>query len=199
MGMKTGKVAKAFGIDRKTVTNWTDMPQLVKFFSPEAQGIDRTQRDYLEPDLLVINTIRAKRNQSMDWDDIESFLESGERERELPVSAMLVETTAPIAQYGRIVELQTALEAVEEQIEIYQEEMDRLRQEIDKRDTEHQMRVDQVREEERQKARLQESEERKTAHEREERLNKEIIELNRQIARLEVRMEFIQEKDGDED
>jgi DNA-binding transcriptional MerR regulator len=196
--MKTGKVAKAFGIDRKTVTNWTDMPQLVKFFSPEAQGIDRTQRDYLEPDLLVINTIRAKRNQSMDWDDIESFLESGDRERELPASAMLVETTAPIAQYGRIVELQTALEAVEEQIEVYQEEMDRLRQEIDKRDREHQLRVDQVREEERQKARLQESEERKTAQEREEKLNKDIIELNRQIARLEVRIEFIQEKDADE-
>lgn len=177
--MKTGKVAKAFGIDRKTVSNWTDMPQLSKFFSPEAQGIDRTQRDYLEPDLLVINTIRALRNKGIDWDDIAVILDSGERERELPASAMLVETTAPIAQYGRIVELQTSLEAAEEQVEMLQEEVERLRSEL-------QRRVDTVREDER-----------RTAREREQQLLDEIIKLNRQMARLEVRMEMMQEQNDD--
>lgn len=178
--MKTGKVAKAFGVDRKTVSNWTDMPQLKKFFTSEAQGINRTQRDYLEPDLLVINTIRVMRNQSMDWDEIASALESGERERELPASAMLVETTAPIAQYGRIVELQTSLEAAEEQIEILQEEVERLRDEL-------QVRVDSVRDQERQKA-----------SDREKQLLEEIIKLNRQMARLEVRLEMLQDQDDDE-
>jgi DNA-binding transcriptional MerR regulator len=176
--MKTGKVAKAFGIDRKTVSNWTDMPQLKKFFTAEAHSINRTQRDYLEPDLLVINTIRVLRNKSMDWDEIATFLEHGERERELPPSAMLVETTAPIAQYGRLVELQTALETAEEQIDELHEEIERLQQ-----------RVDTVRDQERQ-----------TANEREQQLLDEIIKLNRQMARLEVRMEMLQEQnDGEEE
>jgi DNA-binding transcriptional MerR regulator len=173
--MKTGKVAKAFGIDRKTASNWTDMPQFKKFFSPEALGIDRTQRDYLEPDLLVINTIRAMRNKNKDWDEIAAFLETGERERELPASAMLVETTAPIAQYGRIVELQTALESAEEQIDSLQLEVETLREELQKR-------VDGVREKEREKA-----------SEREKQLLDEIINLNRQMGRLELRIEMMQE------
>ena len=178
--MKTGKVAKAFGIDRKTVSNWTDMPQFQEFFSPEAKGIDRTQRDYSEPDLLVINTIRAMRNKNMGWDEIAAHLGSGERERELPASAMLVETTAPIAQYGRIIELQTALDSAEEQIDVLQEEVEQLRKEL-------QERVDAVRERERQKA-----------TEREQELLNEIIKLNREMARLEVRMEMIQENENDE-
>jgi len=186
LGMKTGKVAKVFGIDRKTVSNWTDMPQFQRFFSSEAKGINRTQRDYIEPDLLVINTIRAMRNKSMDWDEIAVALESGERERELPASAMLVETTAPIAQYGRIVELQTALEASEEQIEELHEEIMRLRNEADQREQTHQERVDSVRNEERSKA-----------SEREQQLLEEIIKLNRQMAGLEVRMEILQEQDDE--
>lgn len=173
--MKTGKVAKAFGIDRKTVSNWTDMPQFQKYFSSDARGIDRTQRDYLESDILIINTIRVMRNKGMDWDEIAIYLEQGERERELPASAMLVETTAPIAQYGRIVELQTALDTAEEQIEELQEYIERLQE-----------RVDTVREDER-----------RIAREREQQLLDEIIKLNRQMVRLEVRMEMMEEDDKD--
>jgi DNA-binding transcriptional MerR regulator len=175
--MKTGKVAKAFGVDRKTISNWTDMPQFKKFFSLEALGIGRTQRDYLESDLLVINTIRVMRNRGDDWEDIAATLARNERERELPASAMLVETTAPIAQYGKIVELQTALESAEEQVEQLQEEMERL-----------QKRIDAVRDEERQRAR-----------EREQELLNEIIKLNKELSRLEVRMEILQEKGTDDD
>jgi DNA-binding transcriptional MerR regulator len=180
LGMKTGKVAKVFGVDRKTISNWTDMPQFRRFFTEEAHGVDRTQRDYLEPDLLVINTIRVLRNKSMDWDDIAAYLASGERERELPPSAFFTETTAPIAQYGRIVELQTSLDATEEQVELLQEEVERLRLEM-------QQRIDIVRDEERLKAR-----------EREQQLLDEIINLNRQMARLEYRIELMEEQDGED-
>ena len=182
--MKTGKVAKAFGIDRKTVTNWTDMPQFQKFFTSEAQGIDRTQRDYLEPDLLILNTIRVMRNKSMDWEEIEIALENGERERELPASAMLVETTAPIAQYGRIIELQTALESAEEQIDELKEEVEKLRDEAQQKDNKYQERVDSVR-----------NEEREIARNREEVLTQQLIQLNRQIARLELRIELMEDED----
>ena len=180
--MKTGKVAKVFGIDRKTVSNWTDMSLFQKFFSMEARGIDRTQREYLEHDLLVINTIRSLRNKGLDWDEIAIALERGERERDLPASAMLVETTAPIAQYGRIVELQTALEAAEDHISTLKDEIRDLRSEL-------QERVDMVRDEERQRSR-----------EREQQLLEELISLNRQIARLELRMEIMQQgEDTEED
>ena len=184
--MKPGKVAKAFGLDRKTVTNWTDMPQFQKFFTSEALGIDRTQRDYLEPDLWVINTIRVMRNKSMDWDEIEIALIDGDRERELPPSAMLVETTAPIAQYGRIIELQTALESAEEQIDELKEEVDKLRSEAQEKDHKYQERVDSVR-----------TEEREIARNREQELTDQLIQLNRQIARLELRIEIMQEGDDE--
>lgn len=166
--MKTGKVAKVFGVDRKTISNWTDMPQFKNFFSSEALGMNRTQRDYLEPDLLVINTIRILRNRGEDWDEIAATLEIGERERELPISALLVETTAPIAQYGRIVELQTMLEAAEERI-------DQLKKQVDA-----------VRNEERQRAR-----------DREQELLNQIITLSKEISRLEVKLEILQENDAE--
>lgn len=171
--MKTGKVAKVFGIDRKTVSNWTDMPQFKAYFTPEAQAINRTQREYTEPDILVLNTIRVLRQKGLDWDEIAAALAADERERELPPSAMLVETTAPIAQYGRIVELQTALEAAEEQIEELQEEIERLRAAIDTRVYAQQERVERLMRE---------------ANEREGK-------LQREIGKLEAIIDMLRSKD----
>ena len=71
-------------------------------------------------------------------------------------------------------ELRTALEATEERAKQLQEEIDRLRQ-----------RIDSVRNEEREKAR-----------EREQGLFDEIVKLNIQEARLELRMEILQKKDN---
>ena len=77
--------------------------------------------------------------------------------------------------------LQTAIEASEEQVELLQEEVERLRGEL-------QQRVDFVRDQERKKA-----------ADREQQLVDEIIKLNRQMARLEVRMEMLQESDKEDD
>jgi len=104
--MKTGKAAKALDVDPKTVINWTDTDGFAEFFSSGALGRDgRTQRDFNESDLVVLNTIRVRRNLGDSWEDIETYLRSGKRETELPPTAMLVETSAPIAQYGRVVAL----------------------------------------------------------------------------------------------
>lgn len=104
--MKTGKAAKALDVDPKTIINWTDTGGFAEFFSPGALAQDgRTQRDFNESDLVVLNTIRVRRNLGDSWDDIAVFLGSGKRETELPPTAMLVETSAPIAQYGRMVGL----------------------------------------------------------------------------------------------
>ncbi len=171
--MKTGKVAKVFGVDRKTISNWTDMPQLKKFFSTEALGINRTQREYLEPDLLIINTIRAMRNRGEDWNEIAAALESGERDRQLPPSALLAETTAPIVQYGKIVELQTSLEAAEEQVEQLQEEIERLQKQVD----------------------IVRNEERQRAQEHEQKLLEQIMKLTKEMGKLEMKLEMLQDDD----
>ena len=60
--MKTGEAAKILGVDRTTIINWIENRGLDRFFSPSAAGSDgATQRMLTESDLLVLNTIRARR------------------------------------------------------------------------------------------------------------------------------------------
>jgi DNA-binding transcriptional MerR regulator len=154
--MKTGKVAKALAIDRKTVSNWTDLPQLKKYFTPSALGVDRTQRDYTELDVLIINTIRVLRNDNASWEEIADALEHNRLERELPPSAMMVETTLPIAQFGRMVELQTALEGAYRQNGELREQVQQLQTELSNKDAVHREEIrDVIREAREQEGRLQ--------------------------------------------
>src|SRR5579871_152583 len=116
--MKTGKVAKSLGVDQKTITNWTDHVMLRRFFSKEALAESgQTQRDYTDYDLLILNTVRTERTKNTDWADIAEILESGKFDQNLPPTALLVESAAPIQQYGKImaltIERDTALKDVE--------------------------------------------------------------------------------------
>lgn len=138
--MKTGKVAKSLNVDQKTITNWTDHELLRRFFSKEALGeAGQTQRDYTEYDLVILNTIRTERIKNTDWSEIAEILESGKFDQNLPPSALLVDTSAPIQQYGRIVGLITerdsALKEVErlrQETELKDRTIDELQQEIRK-------------------------------------------------------------------
>jgi DNA-binding transcriptional MerR regulator len=102
--MKTGKAAKMLDVDPKTITNWTDVEEFGDYFSMSALGKDgKTQRDYLDSDILVLNTIRAERNRGANWSDIAALLETGYRNAELPPSALMIDTgTAPVAQYAKL-------------------------------------------------------------------------------------------------
>jgi DNA-binding transcriptional MerR regulator len=102
--MKTGKAAKMLDVDPKTVTNWTDVKEFEEFFSLSALGKDgKTQRDYLDSDVLVLNTIRAERSRGANWSDIANMLKGGHREVDLPPAALTVDIgTAPIAQYAKL-------------------------------------------------------------------------------------------------
>src|SRR5260370_16705011 len=104
--MKTVKVAKSLGVDQKTITNWTDHLLIRRFLSKETIAeAGQTQRDYTEYDLLILNTIRTERAKNSDWAEIAEILESGKFNQQLPPTALLVESSAPIQQYGRIMPL----------------------------------------------------------------------------------------------
>jgi hypothetical protein len=112
--MKTGKVADMLGLDHKTVTNWTDRPEFQPYFSQEALGKGRSvSRSYNEQDVIVLNTIRTERQKNTDWPDIGKLLAEGVRDTDLPPSALLVDSPAPLVQYGKIQALQTRVDELE--------------------------------------------------------------------------------------
>lgn len=130
--------------------------ELKRFFSEGALRIDEdadnptattSQRDFNDQDLLVLNTIRVKKTRMNTWADVAKILESGQREGDLPASALLVETLSPVDQMkslmlahkelevaqGRIADLEDRLVEAER---LRKEERDELQAEIRKLDRE---------------------------------------------------------------
>ena len=134
--MRRGKVAKLLGVDPNTITDWVTRDQFTRFFSIDAHAEGKgVQRTFNESDVLVLNTIRTGRSKNQSWDEIAKELESGTRELDLPPSALMVETTAPIAQYGKIQAYEARIDLLEQQIhdmgERHIEELEILRTERD--------------------------------------------------------------------
>lgn len=123
--MKTGKVAKIFGVDPNTITDWTN--RYGEFFSFDAQGRDRTQRDYHPEDLIVINTIKNLRSRNTDWENIAARLAAGDREATLPPEAMSIQGDTAITIYAQ-------LKSLEVQLTNANHEIERLRQELSEHD-----------------------------------------------------------------
>jgi DNA-binding transcriptional MerR regulator len=116
--MRRGKLAKILGVDPNTITDWASREQFSKFLSEEAKGeSDLNQRDFNENDVLVLNTIRIGRARDETWEDIGARLQRGERDTDLPPSALTVDTAAPIAQYAKIQVYEAKIDALEDQIE----------------------------------------------------------------------------------
>jgi DNA-binding transcriptional MerR regulator len=134
--MKTGSVAKLFGIDPKTVTGWVD--EFAEFFSDSAKGIGQTQRMYLTEDLIVINTIKAERAVRTEVETIRAKMSSGHRHTALPPQEPMNRESS-LALYGQLMTLQAQLEdekrekeVLREQLRLSQEKTDRLNQEVGK-------------------------------------------------------------------
>ena len=151
--MKRGKVAKIMGVDPKTITDWGNRPEFSPFLSPSALGMDgASQRNYTESDILVFNTIRVERNEhNTSWSDIAEILDSGERNTNIPPSALTVDTAAPIAQYGRIQAYEARIEWLEDQLaethSRHEQEVNHLRNENERILTEFREEVGTLREE----------------------------------------------------
>ncbi len=161
--MKTGEVAKAMGLNPKTITNWTDQEDLALFFTEGARRNDQssTQREYSEDDLFVINTIRVNKTRQNTWKDVAKMLATGHREMELPITATLNRTISAADQMTVVMLIKAERDTALAQLQDSLFEIERLRKEL---------------------------------KEQRDEASKEIIELNRQIARLELKLELLQEK-----
>lgn len=124
--MKPSRIAKLLGVDQKTITNWTDHKLLQRFFTEDARNNTR-QREYSENDVLLLNTIRAERARNTSWEEIESILENGNLNANLPASSLLVETAVPAVQYERFLALMNERDSA-------LKEVDRLRSESSAKD-----------------------------------------------------------------
>jgi DNA-binding transcriptional MerR regulator len=142
--MKTGKVAKLFGIDPKTVTGWVD--EFAEFFSDAAKGEGSTQREYLPEDLIVLNTIKVERVKRSETEQIRAVLASGHREVNLPPQATVIGGDAAITVYAQMKELEVKLDLAEAEIDRLRndgkekdEKIDRLNREIGKWQTRYEI------------------------------------------------------------
>jgi len=140
--VKVGEAARIFGVDSSTVRNWINHPTLTTFFSPSARNEHGgAQRVLNEPDILILNTIRARRAAGDDWQAIAAYLDSGEREREFPANAISVDTrviSVPHAEQSAramaiMAERDAALKRVEEltaRVEQAEQEKEEIREKL---------------------------------------------------------------------
>jgi len=189
---KPGDVATAIGVSVSSIRNWSDQPEIQEFLSDlarrEGAHINAKQREYTQQDLYVLNTIARRKTRYNTWEDVADFLRDGNLETELPASASLVQPVTAAENFADAIMLRQQIDMLTKSLADAEEEIHYLRNKLDD-----------VREEEQSKAQDREKAIRDEFQEREERLRQDIINLNRQMARLEIRMEMMQEKEDDEE
>lgn len=119
--MKTGKVAKLFGIDPKTVATWVE--EFAEFFSSTAQGEGVTQRSFSPEDLIVLNTIKGERTARVEAETIRAKLAAGYRDTTLPPQAPQMDRDNALAVYGQLKVLQAQLEDERNEKQLLREEL----------------------------------------------------------------------------
>ena len=189
---KPGDVATAIGVSVSSIRNWSDQPEIQEFLSDlarrEGAHINAKQREYTQQDLYVLNTIARRKTRYNTWEDVADFLRDGNLETELPASASLVQPVTAAENFADAIMLRQQIDMLTKSLADAEEEIHYLRNKLDD-----------VREEEQSKAQDREKAIRDEFQEREERLRQDIINLNRQMGRLEIRMEMMQEKEDDEE
>ena len=74
---KTQHIVNIFGISSTTVRKYADMYE--KYLSVDGQRQDGQHRSFNQDDLRVFTTVVTLRAEGKDWDEIGTFLDSGDR------------------------------------------------------------------------------------------------------------------------
>jgi DNA-binding transcriptional MerR regulator len=120
---KPGDIHNRLGIDPKTLLTWVD--RFPEFFSENAKGAPGAlSRMYTDDDLMVVNTILKLRGEKQEFEKIRAQLQSGHREKELPMSFYEMDGEKAVTVYSDLRQLEARYEDA-------QAEIDRLRKELD--------------------------------------------------------------------
>lgn len=92
--MRSGELAKLLGVADQTLINWMKQEEVKHLFSREALGeAGSIQRIYSEEDAIFLNSIRALRSKGTnDWQEIAKLLSDGFRDLEFPKNALITDT-----------------------------------------------------------------------------------------------------------
>src|SRR5215510_5161770 len=129
--MKTGAVAKRFGVDPNTITDWTN--RFTEFFSSEAHSDNKKQRDYQPDDIVVLNTIRGYRAKNADWEEIRGLLAANERDTNLPPDFVSIDGGNALTIYAEMREMRVKLETAEAEIERLYQVIDDQRKQLEEK------------------------------------------------------------------
>jgi DNA-binding transcriptional MerR regulator len=131
--MDMGKAARFVGVDRGTLRNWVERPELQNLFSPSTR--EPNSRQFDERDLFVANTINRLREQRMEWVDIAEKIRGGYLDTNLSPGAVEVDSGLSMLQAtSKMIELRSQVDflkaQLDEQRERYEGELRRERDEI---------------------------------------------------------------------
>ncbi len=121
--MKSGELSTLLGIDKGTLFNWLDVPELRKYLSAGALAQDgASQRTFTETDLQVLNTVRLMKAESRrrPWSEIAARLETGELIVDVPTHTAISDPrTVPLQlaeQSARVMALNEKIEALQRSV-----------------------------------------------------------------------------------
>lgn len=142
--MRSGKVAKSFGIDPKTLYRWTE--EFTEFFSPDALGEGRTQREYNAQDLVVMNTIMKLRSKRVDTEEIRARLAAGDLDTVLPPEATAIPGENAVMVYAQLRQLEAAVVQYQGLVEQLRTENKSDREQFEEKRKEYEARIGDLRE-----------------------------------------------------
>lgn len=134
--MKSGELSTLLGIDKGTLFNWLDVPELRKYLSAGALAQDgASQRTFTETDLQVLNTVRLMKAESRrrPWSEIAARLETGELIVDVPTHTAISDPrTVPLQlaeQSARVMALNEKIEALQRAVAERDELIQHMREE----------------------------------------------------------------------
>lgn len=122
-----GEVAMMLGVSASTIRNHTEQAELQAYLSDLATRrgsyLGAKERLYLLEDVIVLNTARIHKTQTSTWADVATFLESGERERELPDTAALVMPENRAEVFHLVAQARQQISDLQEQVETLEDKL----------------------------------------------------------------------------